>query len=158
MRCIVAAGWLLLTSAAHAQELQSGAWTMDVYRPDAPLDLVLLEVVDDVGSYAALDQEGGTILVNFRLQEGDIWFVHAGFNESCRLMQQAEGVWHGTCPPDQESEFDEGLTITLHAPRADEPSGDSNSDDPNNDSQPRDDGSSVDSEEKPNVDTDDGES
>ena len=102
--------------------------------------------------------DGGTLLVNFRVQAGDIWFDHADFGESCRLVQQSEGDWHGTCPPDQESDFDAGLTITLYPPPVQEPSGNSSSGDATNNSQPGDNGSSVDSEEEPNKDTDDSKS
>ena len=138
--------WLAVIGTANAQEVESGAWTMDVYRPDAPIEIVQLDLVADDGSYMATIRKGGTFLVNFRVREGDIWFEHADFDESCRLVRQREGDWLGTCPPNQELKFDEGLTITLHPPPAGEPSRDASFGD---------DEPSADSEEEPNEDTDD---
>jgi hypothetical protein len=112
---------VLTTIAAaplSAEMLEPGIWMLEVYRPDAPQDTIQLDITINGGSYKVTEGGAGQQFDNFRISEGTLWFEHLDFEESCRLLPRPQAkTWQGTCPPDNEPKFEDGLTITLRRPR-----------------------------------------
>jgi hypothetical protein len=112
---------LLTTVAAaamSADKLEPGIWMLEVYRPDAPQDTIQLNFAVKDGAYKVVDDGGGQQFDNFRMSAGTLLFEHLDFEESCGLLlRPGTQTWEGTCPPDNELKFEDGLTITLRRPR-----------------------------------------
>ncbi len=113
---------LAVAGTLSAEELEPGKWMMDVYRPDAPLETILITVEQANGGYIAMSPSDGSLqLHDFQVSDNSVWFEYQAFGERCRLLKEGEkNQWVGTCPPDKPVRFDEGLTITLRPPRGSE--------------------------------------
>lgn len=108
-----------VVSAVVCEELEPGSWILEIYRPDAPIDVILISVAEVEDGFAFKDMDGKTIFEDVRVVDGEIEFEHPVFEELCRLSRQADKAsWQGTCPPGNEPEFDAGLTISLRPPKA----------------------------------------
>ncbi len=119
-----------VASSAVCGELQPGSWILEVYRPDAPIDVIHISVVEVDDGFAFKEGDDETIFEDVRVVEGAIEFRHPVFEELCRLARQTDKAsWQGTCPPGNEPEFAAGLTISLRPPKASVADSDSNTED-----------------------------
>ena len=117
-RCVAL---LLLGFCATAvgEGLESGNWILEVYHPSEPLEMthVILEASGD--GFTMLDVDGDSLFDDIQVVDGNIEFQHPVLEELCRLTwQEDKASWRGTCPPGNELEFEEGLTISLRTPKA----------------------------------------
>lgn len=98
--------------------LEAGDWILKIYHPSEPPQLLHISVEKDGDNFVFLDHDGDTLYERVHMVEGDIVFEHPVLEELCRLIRVGESSrWAGTCPPDNEPEFDEGLTMYLRAPK-----------------------------------------
>ena len=108
-----------VVSAVVCEELEPGGWILEIYRPNAPIDVIHISVAEVEDGFAFKDVDGETIFEDVRVVDGEIVFEHPVFEELCRLSRLADKAsWQGTCPPGNEPEFGTGLTISLRPPKA----------------------------------------
>ncbi len=114
---------IALASVSSADELRPGSWMLEIYRPDAPLDAKHIRVVEAGETFVFTDADGEKrYFEEVRLVDGAVEFEHPTFEQTCRLVANAEhDGWVGTCPPGHEPEFAAGLTVTLRPPKGPSP-------------------------------------
>lgn len=108
------------------EELEPGNWIMEIYHPSEPIEMVHVVVEKSEDDISLTDIDGELIFRDISLADGAIVFEHPVIEEPCRLTWESDtGGWRGTCPPGNEPEFDDGLTISLRPPKAQSPDADS---------------------------------
>ena len=107
------------------EELEAGNWIMEIYHPSEPIEMVHVIVEKSEDGIKLTDIDGEAIFQDIRIEGGEIVFEHPVIEEMCQLTWESREVgWRGTCPPGNEPEFDDGLTISLRPPKAQSPDAD----------------------------------